>query len=329
MLRHFLKKIYKYEYWPFWIFYMPFIPLYLWFSLRNASLLYFCRINPSMRYGGLFGYSKSKITQSLPSQYLPKEQIVKNKQKLIIHLSYPLIAKPDIGERGKGVVLINNLKSLKNYLSGTSARRIILQEFMQEPMEFGLFYYREPKNSEGKILSITGKKFLTFKGDGKQTLKEFICKNERAYFQKKELLRTFKNQLNNVLPPGKELLLEPIGNHCRGTYFYDASHLISNELTRTLNQILKPIDGFYYGRLDVKASSENSLSKGIFRVIEINGANSEPTHIYDHRYSLVKAYKEVYKMLCIQSKIALQQKKNNISSPSLLTFLNHLYHHLK
>src|SRR5690606_4756477 len=187
----------------------------------------------------------------------------------------------------------------------------IVQEFIDFPLEFGIFYAKLPDENSGKILSITGKEFLTYKADGTSTLRNFIEKNTRAFFRKNYLLDKFKNELDLIHPKGQKILLEPVGNHNRGTMFYDASILISNQLTKKINEISSQIKGFHYGRFDVKAKSEEDLKNGKFIILEINGANSEATHIYDPKYSLIQAYKEVKRHLDIQYKIAQNQPKNH------------------
>ena len=59
----------------------------------------------------------------------------------------------------------------------------------------------------------------------------------------------------------------------------------------------------------MKTETEEDLKNGNIKIIEINGANSEATHIYDNKYSLFTAYKEVLKTLNHQSNIALVQKR--------------------
>jgi hypothetical protein len=45
--------------------------------------------------------------------------------------------------------------------------------------------------------------------------------------------------------------------------------------------------GFYFGRLDVMYNTVEELEQGInFSIVELNGAASEPTHIYDPKHSL-------------------------------------------
>ncbi|MEH6309190.1 hypothetical protein RYH73_26295 [Olivibacter sp. CPCC 100613] len=90
------------------------------------------------------------------------------------------------------------------------------------------------------------------------------------------------------------------------------SHYITEELTATIDQICQQVPGFYYGRLDIKFHSWEELEKGCkFSIIELNGAGSEPTHIYDPQHSLFFAWKEIYRhwqILYQISKINAQQK---------------------
>ncbi|MGV4439329.1 hypothetical protein ACQ1PL_07505 [Ornithobacterium rhinotracheale] len=327
-IKHKVQKIICYEYWSVWIFYAAFVPAYFWFSLKNRDLLYFCKTNPSLKNGGFFGYSKSQIQRYIPQEFRAKEQIIDQDKKLTL-TKFPMIAKPDVGERGKGVIRLNNQSELNDFLAQLNEnQKFILQEYIDLPKEFGVFYCKYPKDEHGQILGITGKEFLTFHGNGKQTLREFIQQNERAFFRKKYLENKFSAILDKVLPKGKTILLEPIGNHNRGTRFFDASHLATQELLTQIEKVIRQIPQYSYGRLDVKAESDEALSQGNFKVIEVNGVNSEPTHIYDKNYSLLKAYREVYKTLNHQSNIARQWAEKGAKSPKIPDFLLALKAHL-
>ena len=79
-----------------------------------------------------------------------------------------------------------------------------------------------------------------------------------------------------------------------GAKFLDDSHLIDEELTDTIDKVCKQVKNFYFGRLDIRYNTWEELKKGVnFSVIEVNGAGSEPTHIYDPRHSLFFAWKEI------------------------------------
>ena len=65
---------------------------------------------------------------------------------------------------------------------------------------------------------------------------------------------------------------------------------------KSFDAILNKIQGFYYGRLDIRYDNFEDLEAGKnFKIIEINGAKSEPTHIYDPKHSLWYAQKEIFR----------------------------------
>jgi len=71
----------------------------------------------------------------------------------------------------------------------------------------------------------------------------------------------------------------------------DGVHLWSEELERRIDAISQRLNGFFVGRYDIRYSSEDDLRAGRnFQIIELNGAASEATSIYDARNSLLAAY---------------------------------------
>ena len=90
----------------------------------------------------------------------------------------------------------------------------------------------------------------------------------------------YQSLWDTVIDEGKTIRVEPIGNHNRGTKFVNANLLITPKLVAVVDEIVKHIPGFYYGRIDLKAQSIGKLLNGEeIRVLEFNGVNSEPTHI--------------------------------------------------
>ena len=94
----------------------------------------------------------------------------------------------------------------------------------------------------------------------------------------------------------------PYGNHVRGAKFIDDSHLADEELLNMIDAVCKKVKGFYFGRMDIRYNTWEELKLGKkFSIIELNGAGSEPTHIYDPKHSLFFAWKEItrhFKLLC-------------------------------
>ena len=85
------------------------------------------------------------------------------------------------------------------------------------------------------------------------------------------------------------------GNHAQGCIFRDGSHLWSEELERRIDAISRQLDGFFIGRYDIRYASDEELRTGRnFQIIELNGAASEATNIYDSRNSLFAAYRTLF-----------------------------------
>lgn len=298
------KKITEFEYWPYKLLYAPFVPYWIWNSIRAGSFSYFCRANPGIRFGGFLDYSKSAIIDQIPAEFKTESFLIKKKSDLTELPEFPFIVKPDIGERGVNVELIRNLSDWEKY---SPTENLIIQHYVDYDCEYGIFYSAGPGGPE--ILSITGKEFLKFVSDGKTSLKEFVLSNPRSSSRAAYLSQKFNSVWERILPEGTEILLEPIGNHNRGTRFFDASDLITERLLDSVSQVAGSIKGFNYGRLDVKSESDEELKAGRFTVLEVNGSNSEPTHIYDPGFSLWRAYREVKRHLDVQFEISRNNPK--------------------
>jgi hypothetical protein len=297
----FIAKFSRYEYWPWWLFYLPVLPYWLYLAVKNKSLAYFTVANPGIELGGFYGESKTEILSLIDKQYLPKAISIDNSNNFSdilarmkeIDLTYPVIAKPDVGERGNQVTLIHNQHELILY-HVKSKSKYIIQEYIDYEIELGVLYSRMPDLQKGKLTSITLKEFLSVMGDGKSTILELMQKSLRARFQIDRISLELDDEMNNILKEGEVKLLEPIGNHCRGTKFIDNNFLISEKLNEVFDEICLPIKGFYYGRFDLKVKSIEDLYQGKnIRIMELNGASSEPGHIYDPSLTLNKAYKDL------------------------------------
>jgi len=299
--------------------------------------MYFSTVNPGMNYGGVMGDSKIKILNSIPQEYVPKTIYISTSSSIsqiknLInknHFSYPFIVKPDVGERGKGVELISSEEELSNYLKGKT-EALMIQEYIEGSLELGIFYHRMPREKHGKISSIVSKGFLSVTGDGRSTLAELLGREIRADSRQEYLRRKFEEKISQVIPAGEVVELEPIGNHCRGTIFYDANHLINDQLQMVFDRIALKISGFYYGRFDIKVPSLEDLYAGQnIKIFELNGVSSEVAHIYDPDYKLLKAYREVVEHMNYIYQIAKINYLLGVPRDSLGLFIKELINHLK
>ena len=327
-----MKKLLKWEFWPFWFFYIPVYAQWLWYSLRSRSLVFFSAANPAMNLGGFSSYSKYDILERISSEYIPKMSLLttsdyQNAPEIIEanKFSYPLIAKPDQGERGFGVELIDSKQELIAYLKEAKGN-IIIQEYINHPIELGVMYHRLPNDNHGHITSVVMKEFLTVEGDGTSTLEELLKNGERTSYHLTMLLELHQNNLNQVLPHGEKKQLQEIGNHCRGTTFLNANHLINEQLHIIFDEIAKHIDGFYFGRFDLRVSSIEDLYKGKnIGIVELNGAASEPAHIYDPSMKLIEAYKHLFQHWKHLYQVSIQNNKNGYTyTPFVTAYKQHM-----
>jgi hypothetical protein len=317
-MRLFFHKLTHWEYWPFGPVYFPIIFLWIYYSIKARSIFFFNASNPTIKNGGFMAESKKEIYDIIPQKYYPKTELVKGKtsisdiEKLIgkSGIQFPLIAKPDIGLRGSAVKKINNVEELSAY-NDKADFDYLVQDLIPFPNEFGIFYVRYPHEKKGKITGIVGKEFMIVEGDGVSTIENLVKKNPRYELQMKSLRRDYGNKLQDILPKGEKKNLVPYGNHARGAKFIDASHLVTRKLTDTINEICLQIPGFYFGRLDVMYHTFEDLERGEnFLLVELNGAASEPTHIYDPKHSVFFAWKELLRHIRYMYQISVENHKN-------------------
>ncbi|RIV23978.1 hypothetical protein DYU11_13525 [Fibrisoma montanum] len=294
----FFIRLRHWEYWPFAVVYFPIFIYHLWLSIKARSLFFFSAANPSIETGGLLGESKIDILDLISDEFKPKTLFVPADThindvfaQIDAHgLTFPLIAKPNVGERGWRVEKLEHWEDLVNYCQGSPVD-FLIQEYVDEPLELGVFYYRFPGQVQGVISSIVQKAFLTIRGNGQNCIEELIMQNERAILQLPALTAKYGHRFHEIPAPGEVITLVPIGNHSKGTTFLDANHLITPGLTRVFDRISAPIDGFYYGRYDLRTRSMADLYAGRhIRVMELNGAGAEPAHIYQPGFSIWEAW---------------------------------------
>ena len=296
-----LHKIVHWEYWPFQIVYFPIYFLWAYYAFKSKSIFFFNAANPTIRNGGFIMESKKEIYDLILQKWYPKTALISKGtvfENVLIQVTkaqikYPFIMKPDIGLRGSAVKKINSETELHAYHSKADFDYLV-QDLIPFSNEIGVFYVRYPNEEKGKITGIVSKEFLTISGDGVATIEQLLRQNPRYEMQLKALKKEYGNQLQTVIAKGESRNLVPYGNHARGAKFVDGSLWISPKLTSVINEICLKIPEFYFGRLDIMYQSLEELENGKnFAIVELNGAGSEPTHIYDPKHSLFFAWKEL------------------------------------
>lgn len=315
--RPFFIKLLHWEYWSFHVVYGVLYPYWLLLCLRARSFFFFNTSNPYIMNGGLLMESKKSIYDMIPQEYYPLTLFFEKEtdSKVILQqvnlgqLKFPLVAKPDIGMQGLSVKKINDEKELLAY-AAYSKVDFLVQEFISFTNEAGIFYYRYPGERKGHISGIVGKEFLSVTGNGVATIRELVQQDKRFILQLPVLEKIKADILNDIPEPGEQRLLVPYGNHARGARFTDISHLADEALLTAIDNVCQQVKGFYFGRLDIRYHSWEELREGKnFSIIELNGAGSEPAHIYDPEHSIFFAWKEIIRHWNILLRISRQNRR--------------------
>jgi len=311
----------RWEFWPMWAFYPPVIFYVLYLAIKHRSLTLFTVTNPGIYASGFIGESKSEILRNLSEAdgFIARhvlidtpsfEQRMEEVRRFMSEgeLSFPIVLKPNAGQRGEGVGIIRSQQQLEAYLRQAD-HPVIAQEYAPGH-EFGVFYYRYPAQAEGEIYAITDKRFPTVIGDGKSTLEELILKDERAVCMAPFYLDKHKDRLYEVPKANERVQLVEIGTHCRGAMFLDGEGVKTRELGAAVDRISKKFSGFYFGRYDIRTPSVEDFKRGKnFKIVELNGVTSEATNIYDPRNGLFKAYRVLMEQWRIAFEIAAENRK--------------------
>lgn len=333
------RRFSRWEFWPLWVFYPPVVLYIIYLGLRHGSFTLFTATNPAMPRGGFIEDEKSEILLDFAgrkgeNEWLARWTLIQREWEIEVQVAkvesfleenkidFPVVLKPDEGQRGLGVSIVRSMGEVRGYLQNTVADTLV-QEFVPGE-EFGVFYYRIPREAKGKIFSITVKVLPEVVGDGWRSIEQLILEDERGVCMAPIYLKRFRQRLAEILPPGKHLPIAALGTHSRGAMFLDGSHLKSDALADAMDAMCKPYEGFYLGRLDIKAPSPEALREGReLKVLEVNGVTSEATHIFDPKNSLWSAYKVVFEQWRIAFKISAVNRERGIKPVSLPKLFGH------
>ncbi len=303
-----------FEFWPIWVFYFPVLFYVVYLAIRFRGLRVTMASNPCMYASGLVRESKQQIFALFPPEVAarwlarvavsppiaphqgPEERLSRAREVLVAKgVGFPLVAKPDIGQRGVGVKRIGGEAELLDYFRlFPKDQAVILQTLVTRPHEAGVLYARTPGEAHGRVPSLGLKEFPTVTGDGIHTLRQLILADNRCrklariYFSKQRPL------LDAVLPAGEVRQLNFAGNHAQGTIFINGNDAITPVMAAVFDGIARSLGEFYYGRFDIRYDSLEQLQRGeAFTILEVNGAGAEPIHMWDGRMTLRGAYQAV------------------------------------
>lgn len=294
-LKRFWQQLTHWELWPFYVIYLPLSVVWLYYALRARAFWFFSNVDPTLEFAGFEGEGKQEMYEQLPTHLYPATIYLSpgmplqhiQAQMAAAGITYPCVAKPQIGMQGLMFRKINNEQVLAKYHAHILADYVI-QHLVELPLEFSVFHIRYPGEQKGKITGFILKEYLAVTGNGKSNLLELIRHDPRAQHRADEMRKRHAAQLNTIIPAGKKYVLSIAGNHNRGARFINLSNEIDKQLCSVFDAISIESGHFYYGRYDLKCTSVEDLKMGRnIQILEFNGTGSEPNHIYDcgMRYS--------------------------------------------
>jgi membrane protein DedA with SNARE-associated domain len=317
-----IRRRTRWEFWPPWLSYIPLVPYLLFLGIKHRSLTLFTAANPGIPSGGFVGESKSEILFQLirvPDWTTVTEAAAVYDFMSCRGLSYPIVLKPDVGERGRGVVIARCAGEVGTYFTHASPTTIV-QKYAPG-MEFGIFYYRYPGQSQGRIFSITEKCFPAVVGDGSSTITELVLRDERAVCLADLYLNRLKGLEDHVPAVGQSIALAELGSHCRGAVFLNGARLETTALLSAVDSVVRRFSGFHFGRFDVRSESIEQLQDGRFEVLELNGVSAEATHIYDPSVRLLEAYRVLFRQWRIAFEIGATNRNLGYQPMPMRDFL--------
>jgi hypothetical protein len=310
-----VSRLWRWEFWPAWVFYLPLVPWFLALAIRYRSLTVWTSANPGITpAGGVVGESKAGILSTLPPEWIVPTLLVPagapgDRLRCVFDAiadrewTYPLVLKPDVGQRGVGVKKAHEPADVEKHLRANQGS-VVVQPFHPGPFEAGVFYYRLPGEEHGHIFSVTDKVFPVVTGDGRSTLAELIRVHPRFRMQAATFLARHAGIADRVLGRGERFALAMAGNHCQGTMFRDGGHLITPDLERAIDTIARSSPGFFVGRFDVRYADPEEFRAGRgFAVVELNGVASESTNLYDPSWPLARAYRTLFRQWALLFRI--------------------------
>lgn len=280
---------------------VPMVAQWLWLSLRYGSLSLPSVADPSIAVGGLVGESKiDYFMQVAPRlrRYLARTApIVKGPQASQdaraalrhLRLCFPIIAKPDVGWCGFGVRRIDDEAALDAYIEAFPAgETLLLQEYLDLSGEAGVFYVRWPDESAGRVLSFTVRRPPHVVGDGASSVRVLISRDEGL----RGRIALYRD-LESVPPRGQIVPLSTVWSFRMGGCYKASSDTITPALEATFDAVASSMPDLHVARFDIRFESASALSRGEFKILEINGAGSEAIEFFDPAMPFFASYRGI------------------------------------
>jgi hypothetical protein len=130
-----------------------------------------------------------------------------------------------------------------------------------------------------------------------------------------------------VLPMGLAKKLVFSGSHSKGAIFKNGNEWITEAMRARFDAIADGIEGFHFGRFDVRFTDFEAFRAGRdFAIIEINGAGAESTHIWDSSTTLFEAWSALFQQFRLLFRIGAMNRKLGFKPEGWRAFVRRWQH---
>ena len=295
---------------PKWLIIVPLALQWIWLSLRFGGATVPSAANPGITAGGLVGEGKLEYfaqmgalarSMTAPSIGFRVDHRVLDDAALCAAmdgaaLHFPVIAKPDLGLCGYGVRRIDDLAGLRAYAAAfPDGETIVLQRYLPEEGEAGIFYARDPRSGRGALIGLALRHFPQVVGDGRRTVAALMDASARARRLAGRAAHQCDADPELVPAAGQQVRLSTIGSTRVGGLYLDGGHLITPSLTAAIDAIARDMGDFHFGRFDVRFTTPEALAAGAgFTIMEVNGAGSEAIQAWDPGVGLLSGLRTIF-----------------------------------
>jgi hypothetical protein len=321
---------------PKWLICVPLTLQWIWLALRYGSLTLPSAANPQITSGGLVGEGKLEYFErmgpiaraatasycAVSTQSIPSGAALRQMMRRAV-LFFPVIAKPDLGLCGYGVRRLANMGELQAYLEAFPANEtIVLQEYLPQEGEAGIFYARDPVTDTARIIGLALRYYPRVTGDGIRTIAELIKDDPRAGRALNSRSHECRHDAGRIPASGEVVRIATIGSTRVGGLYRDGGFCITPQLTAAVDVIARDMPEFYFGRFDVRFDTLHELSAGRgFAIMEINGAGSEAIEAWDPDTPLVAGLKIIFKKQSLLFAIGDARRRQGVRPIGLLKLM--------
>jgi hypothetical protein len=294
---------------PTWLICVPLALQWLWLGARFGSVTLPSCANPAITAGGLVGEGKLEYFRGMGaiaraatarhcSVTVAGDESGTALRDLLRRagIDFPLVAKPDAGLCGYGVRRIDEMGQLQEYLAAfPRGETVVLQEYLPQAGEAGIFYVRVPGEEHGQVISVALRQFPQVTGDGSHSVAQLVASDARARRVLASPRHRCSVDLSCIPAAGEVVRLSTVGSTRVGGLYLDGSALCTPALTAAIDRVARDMPDFHFGRFDVRFDSEAQLAHGTgFRIMEVNGAGSEAIQAWDPSTSLRRGFAAIF-----------------------------------